>query len=85
MQPSSSKRRPNFKALSALVGGSAIVAMGALAAVTADDGGGTIVSKPGTFTSPVTSSMTMGDTTKSSAGEMTVVPLVAKPPVTASP
>ncbi|WP_445166468.1 hypothetical protein ACTXG7_21810 [Mycolicibacterium sp. Dal123E01] len=76
---------PNIKTLSAVVGGSAIVAMGALAMGAAEQGGGTIVSDPGTFTQPVTSEMTTGETTKSEAGEPPVEPIVATPPVTAEP
>ena len=76
---------PNIKTLSAVLGGSAIVAMGALAvAVSAPGDGGMIVSDPGTFTSPVTSEMTTGETTKSSSVEPTQSPEVATPPVTAT-
>ncbi len=75
----------NIKTLSAVVGGSAIVAMGALAvAVTDSSGTGTIVSDPGTFTSPVTSEMTTGETTKLTEPEATTSPEVATPPVTAT-
>jgi hypothetical protein len=74
----------NIKALSAVVGGSAIVAMGALAMAVTEQGGGMIVSDPGTFTSPVTSEMTTGETTKSTAVEPTQSPKVATPPVTAT-
>ena len=74
----------NIKTLSAVVGGSAIVAMGALGIAVTDHGSGTIVSDPGTFTSPVTSSMTTGETTKDTAVEPTKTPEVAAPPVTAT-
>lgn len=73
------------KTLSAVVGGSAIVAMGALAVAVSEQGSGMIVSDPGTFTSPVTSSMTTGgETSKSSSVEETVSPASAAPPVTAT-
>ncbi|WP_167099158.1 hypothetical protein [Mycobacterium sp. DL592] len=74
---------PNIKTLSAVVGGGAIVAMGALAMAVTEPGG-TIVSDPGTFTSPVTSEMTTGETTKSTAVEPTVTAPSASPPVTAT-
>lgn len=74
----------NIKTLSAVVGGSAIVAMGALAVAVSEQGSGMIVSDPGTFTSPVTSSMTTGETSKSSSVEQTVSPASAAPPVTAT-
>ncbi|QYL15769.1 hypothetical protein [Mycolicibacterium pallens] len=74
----------NIKTLSAVVGGSAIVAMGALAVAVSEQGSGMIVSDPGTFTSPVTSSMTTGETSKSSSVEETVSPASAAPPVTAT-
>ena len=83
---STSTRRSGIKTLSAVIGGSAIVAMGALAvAVTTEGDGAAIVSDPGTFTSPVTSEMTTGETTKSSTAEPTGAPEVATPPVTATP
>lgn len=73
------------KTLSAVVGGSAIVAMGALAVAVTEQGSGMIVSDPpGTFTSPATSSMTTGETSKSSSVEQTVSPASAAPPVTAT-
>ncbi|BBY62493.1 hypothetical protein [Mycolicibacterium helvum] len=75
----------NIKTLSAVVGGSAIVAMGALAMAVTERGGDMIVSDPGTFTAPVTSEMATGETTKSTAPEATVSPEVATPPVTAEP
>ncbi len=82
---STSTRRTSIKALSAVVGGSAIVAMGALAVAATEQGsGGMIVSDPGTFTSPVTSEMTTGETTKSTEVEPTESPEVATPPVTAT-
>ncbi len=74
----------NIKTLSAVVGGSAIVAMGAFAVAVSEQGSGMIVSDPGTFTSPVTSSMTTGETSKSSSVEQTVSPASAAPPVTAT-
>ena len=75
----------NIRTLSAVVGGSAIVAMGALAMAVTEQGGDMIMSDPGTFTSPVTSEMTTGVTTKSTAPEPTVVPASFAPPVTAEP
>ncbi|WP_319437716.1 hypothetical protein [Mycobacterium sp. RTGN5] len=75
----------NIRTLSAVVGGSAIVAMGALAMAVTEQGGDMIMSDPGTFTSPVTSEMTTGVTTKSTAPEATVVPASFTPPVTAEP
>lgn len=84
MKPNQPKPRSRAKALSAVVGGSALVAMGALTAALSDEHSGTIVSDPGTFTSPVTSSMTTGETTKSSAGEPTASGESASPPVTAT-
>ena len=74
----------NIKTLSAVVGGSAIVAMGALAVAVSEQGSGMIVSDPGTFTSPVTSSMTTGETSKSATEEPTRSPESASPPVTAT-
>ena len=76
---------PNIKTLSAVVGGSALVAMGALAMATTEQGGSMIMSDPGTFTSPVTAEMTTGETTKLEVGDPTVVPISASPPVTAEP
>lgn len=75
----------NIKTLSAVVGGSAIVAMGALAMGVTEQGGRMIMSDPGTFTSPVPAEMTTGETTKSTAPEATVVPASFTPPVTAEP
>ena len=75
----------NIKTLSAVVGGSAIVAMGALAMGLTEQGGDMVVSDPGTFTSPVTSEMTTGETTKTAVGEPSEAPVVATPPVTAEP
>ncbi|SBS75102.1 conserved exported hypothetical protein [uncultured Mycobacterium sp.] len=75
----------NIRTLSAVVGGSAIVAMGAVAMAVTEQGGDMIMSDPGTFTSPVTSEMTTGVTTKSTAAEATVVPASFTPPVTAEP
>ncbi|EHB49784.1 hypothetical protein MycrhDRAFT_5171 [Mycolicibacterium rhodesiae JS60] len=75
----------NIKTLSAVVGGSAIVAMGALAMGLAEPGGAMVVSDPGTFTSPVTSEMTTGETTTTTTEELTRAPEVATPPVTAEP
>lgn len=74
----------NIKTLSAVVGGSAIVAMGALAVAVTEQGSGTIVSDPGTFTSPVTSSMTTGETSTEVTTEPTRSPASAAPPVTAT-
>lgn len=74
----------NIKTLSAVVGGSAIVAMGALAVAVTEQGTGMIVSDPGTFTSPVTSSMTTGETSKSTTVEPTRTQESASPPVTAT-
>lgn len=76
----------NIKTLSAVAGGSAIVAMAALAMGMTEHGGSMIVSDPGTFTSPVTSEMTTGETTtKPATAELTETPVVATPPVTAEP
>jgi len=75
----------NIKTLSAVVGGSAIVTMGALAMAVTEQGGAMVVSDPGTFTSPVTSEMTTGVTTKSTEPEATVTPVSYAPPVTAEP
>jgi hypothetical protein len=75
----------NIRTLSAVVGGSAIVAMGAVAMAVTEQGGSMVMSDPGTFTSPVTSEMTTGVTTKSTAPEATVVPASFTPPVTAEP
>ncbi|KAA0107750.1 hypothetical protein [Mycolicibacterium sp. P1-5] len=74
----------NIKTLSAVVGGSAIVAMGGLGIAVTEQGSGMIVSDPGTFTSPVTSSMTTGETSKSTTVEPTQSPASASPPVTAT-
>jgi hypothetical protein len=75
----------NIRTLSAVVGGSAIVAMGALAMAGTEQAGGTVMSDPGTFTSPVPAEMTTGETTKSTTPEATVVPASFTPPVTAEP
>jgi hypothetical protein len=75
----------NIRTLSAVVGGSAIVAMGAVAMAVSEQGGDMVMSDPGTFTSPVTAEMTTGETTKSTAPEETVVPASFTPPVTAEP
>jgi hypothetical protein len=75
----------NIRTLSAVVGGSAIVAMGAVALAVTPQGGDMIMSDPGTFTSPVPAEMTTGVTTKSTAPEATVVPASFAPPVTAEP
>ena len=62
MKPNQPKSRSRVKALSAVIGGSAIVAMGALTAAVSEEHSGTIVSDPGTFTSPeVTEMTTAGD------------------------
>lgn len=84
MKPNQPKPRPRIKALSAVIGGSAIVAMGALTAAVSGEHSGMIVSDPGTFTSPVTSSMTTGETSKSTSVEPTQSAQVATPPVTAT-
>lgn len=78
------KPKQRVKALSAVIGGSAIVAMGALTAAVSDEHSGMIMSDPGTFTSPVTSEMTTGETTKSTAVEPVVSGESASPPVTAT-
>jgi hypothetical protein len=57
----------NVRTLSAVVGGSAIVAMGAVAMAVAEQGGDMIMSDAGTFTSRVGWQMTIGVTTKSTA------------------
>jgi hypothetical protein len=77
-----------MRMLSATIGASALVVMGALTfSLSGDDRGGTIVSEPGTYTEPTTSEMTTGETTKSSIAEATetVSPPFASPPVTAEP
>lgn len=86
MQPNQAKPRSRVKALSAVMGGSAIIAMGALTAAISDERSGTIVSDPGTFTSPEVTEMTTGETTKSETQEAseTVSPESASPPVTAT-
>ena len=75
----------NIKTLSAVVGGSALVAMGAFVMTVTEKGGETIVSDPGTFTSPVPAEMSTGETTKSAVGEPTVTAVSYAPPVTAEP
>ena len=84
MKPNQPMPRSRLKALSAVIGGSAIVAMGALAAAVSEEHSGTIMSDPGTFTAPEVTEMTTGETTKSTAVEPTVTPEVATPPVTAT-
>ncbi len=84
MKPKKSTPRPRVKALSAVIGGSAVVAMGVLTTALPEEPRGAIVSDPGTFTAPVTSEMTTGQTTKSTSVEPTVTPEVATPPVTAT-
>lgn len=84
MKPKKPIPRSWVKALSAVIGGSAIVAMGVLTAGLVEEPAGTVVSDPGTFTSPVTSEMTTGETSKSTSPEETVSPEVATPPVTAT-
>ena len=87
MNPNQPKPRSRVKALSAVIGGSAIVIMGALTAAVSEEHSGTIVSDPGTFTSPEVTEMTTGETTKSEVQEPTetVSPESASPPVTATP
>jgi hypothetical protein len=88
MKPEYPQPRSRIRLLSAIVGGSAIVAMGAATfALGGDDRVGTIVSEPGTYTQPTTSDMTTGETTKSSTLEAseTVSAPSASPPVTAEP
>ncbi len=84
MKPNQSKPRSRVKALSAVIGGSAI-GMGALTAAVREHSG-TIMSDPGTFTSPEVTEMTTGETTKSETQEATetVSPESASPPVTAT-
>lgn len=84
MKPKKPTPHSRVKAASAVIGGSAIVAMGALTTAVADEPGDTIVSDPGTFTSPVTSEMATGETTASAVDEPTRAPEVATPPVTAT-
>jgi len=86
MKPNQPMRASRIKVLSAVVGGSAIVAMGALTAGVSAEHGGTILSDPGTFTPPETTPMTTGETTKSATPEATetVSPASASPPVTAT-
>ena len=86
MKPNQPKPRSRVKALSAVIGGSAIVAMGALTAAVSEEHSGTIVSDPGTFTSPEVTEMTTGETPKSEAAEATEAesPASASPPVTAT-
>ena len=86
MKPNQPKPRSRVKALSAVIGGSAIVIMGALTAAVSEEHSGTIVSDPGTFTSPEVTEMTTGETTKSEVQEPTetVSPESASPPVTAT-
>ncbi len=86
MKPNQPMRPSRVKVLSAVVGGSAIVAMGALSVGVSDERGGTILSDPGTFTPPSSSEMTTGETTKSEAPEATetVSSASASPPVTAT-
>jgi len=85
MKPNQPKPHSRVKALSAVIGGSALVAMGALTAAVSDEYSGTIMSDPGTFTSPTTTEMTTGETTVSDTTELTTTPEVAAPPVTAEP
>lgn len=87
MKPNQPRRPSRVKVLSAVIGGSAIVAMGALTVGVSDEHGGTVLSDPGTFTSPEVADMTTGETTKSAIQEAseTVSPEVAEPPVTAEP
>ena len=86
MKPNQPKSRSRVKALSAVIGGSAIVAMGALTAGVSEEHRGTIVSDPGTFTAPEVTEMTTGETTKSETPEATetVSPASASPPVIAT-
>ena len=84
MKPNQPKPRSRVRMLSAVIGGSAVVAMGALTAAVSDEHGGTIVSDPGTVTVPETTQMTTGETTKSTTVQPTVTPPVATPPVTAT-
>jgi hypothetical protein len=88
MKPEYSQSRSRIRVLAAIVGGSAVVAMGAATLSLGGDGGvGTIVSEPGTYTQPTPTEMTTGETTKSSTLEATetVSPPSASPPVTAEP
>ena len=86
MKPNQPMRASRIKVLSAVVGGSAIVAMGALTFGVNEGNGGSVLSDPGTFTPPETTEMTTGETTKSATQEAaeTVSPASASPPVTAT-
>lgn len=89
MKPNQPMQASRIKVLSAVVGGSAIVAMGALTFGVNDvneGNGGSVLSDPGTFTPPETTEMTTGETTKSATQEATetVSPASASPPVTAT-
>ncbi|WP_328359417.1 hypothetical protein OG976_06385 [Mycobacterium sp. NBC_00419] len=85
MKPNQPTPRSRIKAASAVIGGSAIIVMGALATSVVSGPGGTIVSDPGTFTSPAVPEMTTGDTAVVTTTELTRAPEVASPPVTAEP
>lgn len=85
MKPNQPTPRSRIKAASAVIGGSALIAMGALTTAITDESGGTIVSDPGTFTSPEVPEMTTGDTAVVTTTEPTRAPEVATPPVTAEP
>lgn len=71
--------------LSAMIGGSAVVAMGALTFAVSEGSGGSVLSDPGTFTPPETTEMTTGETAVVTTTEPTRAPEVAVPPVTAEP
>jgi len=86
MKPDQPTQRSRVKVLSAVVGGSAIVAMAALTVAASELHGGTIVSDPATSSTVSTPTVATGGTTKSSTPEATetVSPVVATPPVTAT-
>lgn len=85
MKPNQPMQASRIKVLSAVVGGSAIVAMGALTFGVNEGNGGSVLSDPGTFTPPETTEMTTGETAVVTTTEPTRAPEVAVPPVTAEP
>ncbi len=79
-------RRTRSKIGAALVGASAALAAVFLVAIQVERGGGeTVMSDPGSFTVPATTTMTTGATTSTSPGQPSVSASIAAPQITTTP
>ncbi|PND59433.1 hypothetical protein CRM90_00075 [Mycobacterium sp. ENV421] len=79
-------RLSRSKIVAASVGVSAALASVFLVGIQVERGSeGTVVSDPGTFTAPATSTMTTGATTTTSPGQASVSAQVATPQLTTTP